>query len=87
MLTPQIEEMCRVMFAAVNQSFDKHCPKDRTNFLSYPYCLFKFFQLLGFPASYLNCFTLLKGKDKLLRQDQIFKAICEDLQWEFVPSL
>jgi HAMP domain-containing protein len=87
MLTPQIEEMCRVMFSAVNQSFDKHCPKDRTNFLSYPYCLFKFFQLLGFDQRTLNCFTLLKGKDKLQKQDQIFKAICEDLRWEWIQTV
>ena len=86
-LTPQIEEMCRVMFAAVNQSFDKHCPKDRTNFLSYPYCLYKFFQLLGFDNKTLSCFTLLKGKDKLQKQDQIFKSICEDLRWEWIPTL
>ena len=38
--------------------FEKHCPKDRKNFLSYSYCLFKFFQLLGYDE-FLDSFTLL----------------------------
>lgn len=35
-ISTRMQEMCRVMFAAVNQSFERHCPQDRTNFLSYP---------------------------------------------------
>lgn len=84
-LTPEIEEMCRLMFIAMQPAFEKHCPKDRKNFLSYSYCLYKFFQLLGYDG-YLSSFTLLKGKDKLQKQDLIFKKICEELDWEFVPS-
>ena len=73
-------------FIAMQPAFEKHCPKDRKNFLSYSYCLYKFFQLLGF-EDYLNSFTLLKGRDKLHRQDQIFRKICVELNWEFVPSI
>lgn len=83
---PEAEEMCRLMFIAVQPAFEKHCPKDRKNFLSYSYCLFKFFQLLGYDE-FLDSFTLLKGRDKLLRQDEIFKKICEELDWEFLPSV
>ena len=83
---PEAEEMCRLMFIAVQPAFEKHCPKDRKNFLSYSYCLFKFFQLLGYD-DFLDSFTLLKGRDKLARQDEIFKKICEELDWSFVPSV
>ena len=83
---PEAEEMCRLMFIAVQPAFEKHCPKDRKNFLSYSYCLFKFFQLLGYDE-FLDSFTLLKGRDKLARQDEIFKKICEELDWDFVPSV
>tara|TARA_B110000046_G_scaffold165333_1_gene181571 strand:+ start:882 stop:2075 length:1194 start_codon:yes stop_codon:yes gene_type:complete len=83
---PEAEEMCRLMFIAVQPAFEKHCPKDRKNFLSYSYCLFKFFQLLGYDE-FLDSFTLLKGRDKLLRQDEIFKKICEELDWEFINSV
>lgn len=82
----EIEEKCRLMFIAVQPAFEKHCPKDRKNFLSYSYCLYKFFQLLGYD-DFLESFTLLKGRDKLARQDEIFKKICEELEWEFVPSI
>ena len=81
-----VEETCRLMFIAVQPAFEKHCPKDRKNFLSYSYCLFKFFQLLGYDE-FLDSFQLLKGRDKLARQDDIFKKCCEELQWEFVPSV
>ena len=75
------EEMCRLMFIAVQPAFEKHCPKDRKNFLSYSYCIYKFFQLLGY-EQFLDSFSLLKGRDKLAKQDEIFKKICEELDWE-----
>ena len=85
-MTPEMEEMCRLMFIAVQPAFEKHCPPDRKNFLSYSYCLYKFFQLLGYD-DLLGSFTLLKGRDKLQRQDQIFQKICEELDWESLPSV
>jgi hypothetical protein len=36
---------------------------------------------------YLESFQLLKSRDKLLVQDSIWKKICVDLGWEFIPSL
>lgn len=83
---PEAEEMCRLMFIAVQPAFEKHCPKNRKNFLSYSYCLYKFFELLGY-EQFLETFTLLKGRDKLARQDEIFQKICEELDWQFIPSV
>lgn len=82
---PQAEETCRLMFIAVQPAFEKHCPKDRKNFLSYSFCLYKFFQLLGYDQ-FLDSFSLLKGRDKLNRQDEIWKSICQELDWQFFPS-
>ena len=49
-----------------------------------PYCLYKFFQYLGLPT---NVFNLLKSKEKLARQDEIFRNIvCNELNWEWIPS-
>ena len=84
-IPPEAEETCRLMFIAVQPAFEKHCPKDRKNFLSYSYCLYKFFQLLGYD-DFLESFTLLKGRDKLTKQDEIFKKICEELDWEWINS-
>lgn len=85
-MTPEMEETCRLMFMAVQPAFEVHCPPDRKNFLSYSYCLYKFFQLLGYDEL-LASFSLLKGKDKLAKQDIIFEKICKDLDWTFISSV
>jgi len=36
---------------------------------------------------FLVCFPLLNSREKLHQQDQIWKKICEELQWEFIKSL
>jgi hypothetical protein len=81
-----LEEKLRTMFKMIQPSFLKHAPSNRKNFLSYSYCLHKLLQLLG-RDEYLSSFPLLKSREKLAAQDQIFKKICEDLGWEFYPSL
>lgn len=84
--SPELEEKLCTMFKEIQAPFLKHCPLSRKNFLSYSYCLHKMFQILGMPE-YLKWFALLKSKSKLYMQDQIFKAICDDLGWPFYPSL
>ena len=85
-LTPQQEDRLKRMFLMIQDSFEKHCPVERKNFLSYSYVIYKFCQLLGLD-DYLQYFSLLKCKEKLAKMDAIFKNICMDLQWEFIPSL
>jgi hypothetical protein len=83
--SPELEEKLFLMFRDIQGPFLRHCPKDRKNFLSYSYVLYKFFQILGF-NEYLRYFPLLKSREKLYVQDQIWKKICEDLKYEFHPS-
>ncbi len=85
-MTRETEEKLRMMFKEIQTPFLKHCPKDRKNFLSYSYVLHKFVQLLEMDE-FLICFPLLKSREKLHQQDQIWKKICEELQWEFIKSL
>lgn len=88
--TPQfsaeLEEKLCIMFRDIQGPFLKHCPKDRKNFLSYSYVLYKFFQILGL-NEYLKYFPLLKSREKLYLQDQIWKKICEELNYPIIPSL
>lgn len=84
-LPPKEEEKCRLMFLAAQEPFKRHKGPIRKNFLSYSYCLYKFCELLGCD-NILSTFSLLKGRDKLEKQDEIFKKICADLNWEFIPS-
>lgn len=81
-----LEEKLRLMFLQIQRPFEMHCPKDRKNFLSYSYVLYKFCELLG-EDDYLKCFPLLKSKDKLWKQDQIWKKITTELKWEYIPTI
>ena len=84
--SPELEDKLCNMFRDIQGPFLKHCPKDRKNFLSYSYVLYKFFQLLNLDE-YLKYFPLLKSREKLYVQDQIWKKICEELNYEIIPSL
>lgn len=85
-LSPELEEKLRSMFKQIQTPFLKHSPSNRKNFLSYSYVLHKFIQLLE-QDEYLQFFGLLKSRDKLAQQDMIWAKICEELGWEFYPSL
>lgn len=82
----ELEEKFKNMFIATQGPFERHCPPNRKNFLSYAYTLYKFCQLLG-EDKYLKHFKLLKSATKLHAQDMMWKAICSDLGWEFIPSV
>ena len=81
-----LEERLRLMFREVQAPFEKHCPANRSNFLSYSYVLYKFCELLG-EDEYLPYFPLLKSKEKLRQQDVIWKGICGELMWEYIPTV
>jgi hypothetical protein len=85
-ITPEIEEKIRTMFQEIQAPFLLYCPDDRTNFLSYSYILFKFFELLELDE-YKVYFPLLKSRDRLIAHDFIWKKICDYLRWEFIQSV
>lgn len=82
----ELEEKLRTMFKQIQTPFLKHSPSNRKNFLSYSYVLHKFLQLLD-KDEYLVFFQLLKSRNKLAEQDKIWKKICEEVNWQFIPSL
>lgn len=85
-ITPEIEEKIRTMFQEIQAPFLLYCPDDRTNFLSYSYILYKFFELLELDE-YKVYFPLLKSRDRLIAHDEIWKKICDYLKWEFIQSV
>lgn len=85
-ITPEIEEKIRTMFQEIQAPFLLYCPNDRTNFLSYSYILYKFFELLELDE-YKVYFPLLKSRDRLIAHDQIWQKICDYLNWEFIRSV
>lgn len=85
-ITRATEDKLRTMFKEIQGPFMKHCPQERKNFLSYSYVLHKFCQLLELD-DFLQCFQLLKSREKLHVQDTIWENICAELQWEFIKSV
>ena len=85
-ITRECEEKLRSMFKEIQTPFMKNCPENRKNFLSYSYVLHKFCELLE--LDYLiEYFPLLKSREKLQQQDFIWKKICNDLEWQYIPSI
>lgn len=85
-ISRETEDKIRLMFRQIQPSFEKYCPKNRTNFLSYSYVLHKIFELLELD-DFIKYFPLLKSRDKLKQQDKIWEMICNDLSWDFYPSI
>lgn len=84
-MSQALEEKIRIMFHQTQEPFEKHKPQERKNFLSYPYILYKLCELLS-EDDYLECFPLLKDKDKVYESDQLWKKICMELKWEFIKT-
>jgi hypothetical protein len=82
----ELEETLRSMFRQIQPLFLKYAPSHRKNFLSYSYVLHKFIQLLE-RDEFLHYFPLLKSREKLHAQDMIWKKICAELQWQYIPSV
>lgn len=81
-----LEDKLRLMFHEIQGPFEKHKPANRKNFLSYSFVLYKLCELLGYDE-YLPCFPLLKSREKLYVQDQIWEKICKELRWEFLQTV
>jgi len=88
-LTPSLEQQLKIMFDEIQIPFEKYrlviCPL-RKNFLNYNYIFYKMCQLLN-KDEFLNCFPLLKSREKLYEHDLIWKGICVDLRWQYIPSI
>ena len=70
----------------VNQHAELLRSRDRVNFLNYYYTAYKLCELLG-EAQYLSYFPMLKDREKRIEQDNIWKKICEELNWEFISTI
>lgn len=84
-MSPKLEDTLCNLFMDIQVPYSKHCPNYRVNFLNYYYTLYKLCELLG-ETQYLEFYPMLKDQKKL-EQDEIWKQICNDLNWEFIPTL
>ena len=84
-MSPHLEDTLCNLFIDIQIPYAKFCPVDRVNFLNYYYTLYKLCELLG-ETSYLPHFPMLKEQKKI-EQDDIWKKICKELDWDFIPTL
>jgi hypothetical protein len=85
-MSQELEEKLCNLFVELQSPYSKFCPDDRVNFLNYYYTAYKLCELLG-EEKYLPLFPLLKDREKRIEQDNIWKKICEELDWEFIPTI
>jgi hypothetical protein len=85
-ISPQLEAKLIEMFQQIQNPFEKHAPLHRKNFLSYSYTIHKMLELLK-QDHLLDKLPLLKSREKLYQQDVIWRGICSELKWRFIPSL
>ena len=84
--SPELEQKLSNMFMQTQPLFIKYAPPNRLNFISYSYILHKFFLILNMPE-YLTLFPLLKSRQKIAQNEEVFKKICTELNWNWIPSI
>jgi hypothetical protein len=85
-MSQELEETLCNLFVELQAPYSKYCPDDRVNFLNYYYTAYKLCELLG-EEGYLEHFPMLKDPEKRMEQDEIWKKICLDLDWEYIPTI
>lgn len=85
-MSPQLEEALCSMFMKIQAPYAKYCPSNRVNFLNYYYTVYKLCELLD-QRQFLPFFPMLKDRDKRIEQDEIWRNICDELDWEFIPTI
>lgn len=85
-MSSELEDtLCR-LFMEIQAPYAKYCPNDRVNFLNYYYTVYKLCELLQ-QDQFLPFFPMLKDREKRIEQDDIWKKICLELGWEFIPTV
>lgn len=85
-MNEELHETLCVLFIEIQKPWAIHCPANRTNFFNYTYTLYQLCTLLD-QVQYLPYIPMMKDREKQLDQDMIWKKVCEDLDWEFFPTV
>lgn len=85
-LSVQQERELLHMFQLIEEPWRKHKPAERKNMLSYAYLIHKLSQMLGYDDIALH-FKLLKSREKIILQDDLWKKICLDLEWPYCRTI
>jgi hypothetical protein len=84
--SPEFEDTLCNLFNELLSPYSKFCPNDRVNFLNYYYVLYKLCESLD-EVRYLHDIPMLKDREKIIEQDEIWKRMCSELNWGFIPTI
>ena len=89
-MTSIMEEKMKMRFLQIQEPFEIFKGKNRSNFFSYSYIIYKFCQILGY-NEFLPKLKLYKDRLKLYEHDKIWEKICahlggESAGWKFIMS-
>jgi hypothetical protein len=84
--SPELEDTLCNLFMEIQSPYAKTCPDYRVNFLNYYYVLYKFCELLG-EEHFLSDIPMLKDREKLIEQDETWKKMCIELDWEYIATV
>ena len=85
-MNEELHETLCVLFIEIQKPWAVHCPANRTNFFNYTYTLYQLCVLLD-QTQYLPYIPMMKDREKQLEQDMIWKKVCNELDWEFFPTV
>jgi hypothetical protein len=85
-MSEELHETLCVLFIEIQKPWAVHCPADRSNFFNYTYTLYQLCVLLD-QTQYLPYIPMMKDREKQLDQDMTWKKVCNDLDWEFFPTV
>ena len=85
-MNEELHETLCVLFIEIQKPWAVHCPPSRTNFFNYTYTLHQLCVLLD-QTQYLPYIPMMKDREKQLEQDMIWKKVCNDLDWEYFPTV
>jgi hypothetical protein len=85
-MSAELEDTLCNLFMDIQAPYAKYCPDDRVNFLNYYYTVYKLCELLD-QKQFLPYFPMLKDREKRIEQDEIWRNICDELDWEYIPTI
>jgi hypothetical protein len=85
-MNEELHETLCVLFIEIQKPWAVHCPANRSNFFNYTYTLYQLCVLLD-QTQYLPYIPMMKDRDKQLEQDMIWRKVCNELDWEFFPTV
>jgi hypothetical protein len=80
-----VQEKLIRMFKQIDRAFGNVQKDKRKSFLNYYYILYKLLELMG-QTELLPDIPLLRTRVRLRQHDAIWKLLCEELDWKFVPT-